>query len=538
MTSTSANVQVPNDNIKTAVKEVHEEEAAEERDKIRRSKNIIIHGVEDPATEDATKKDEAWVKTLIEKLHVKINIKYISRIGKSVDGKKRPLIVTLNNQLTKIKKKELNEVISKEQPDIIAICEVKPKHSKKERLIQDYHIEGYSEPYETNALNDVGRGIIVLTHKSIKNVVEVTPNSEFQEVCLLEIKLKGADSLLFGCMYRSPTNTPTSAKNNTALNLLLKEIAMNKKYSHKCIVGDFNYKDINWENWSTPHDDTKEDEQFLEALRDSFFYQHVDEPTRARGTDTPSLIDLILTNEESQVSNITYLSPLHKSDHSVLSFTFECYLETECIIENYNYNKADFEAMKGHFENSDWVTGFHQKAGNANVNDCWKMLRDKLFELRNRYVPRTKGKHAYGKKGSFAIDQDIQQSLKEKRRLHRKWIRSIGTTSEQRNRAIYATARNKVTGKIRRERRRLEERICGQAKRSPKKFWKHIRNSMKTKTGISPLLLDPNDKSSLRFTDEDKADILQDQFCSVFTNEPAGSLPEFPSRTDTDEMLF
>jgi len=81
-------------------------------------------------------------------------------------------------------------VISKEQPDIIAICEVKPKHSKKERLIQDYHIEGYSEPYETNALNNVGRGIIVLTHKSIKNVVEVTPNSEFQEVCLLEIKLK------------------------------------------------------------------------------------------------------------------------------------------------------------------------------------------------------------------------------------------------------------------------------------------------------------------------------------------------------------
>lgn len=100
--ATSANVQVPNDNIKTAVKEVHEEEAAEERDKIRRSKNIIIHGVEDPTTEDATKKDEAWVKTLIEKLHVKINIKYISRIGKSVDGKKRPLIVTLNSEEEKM----------------------------------------------------------------------------------------------------------------------------------------------------------------------------------------------------------------------------------------------------------------------------------------------------------------------------------------------------------------------------------------------------------------------------------------------------
>ena len=97
------------------------------------------------------------------------------------------------------------------------------------------------------------------------------------------------------------------------LNLLLKEIAVNRKYTHKCIIGDFNFRDINWEHWSTPHDDTKADEQFLEALRDTFFYQHVDEPTRARGTDTPSLIDLMLTNEEHHIiSNLTYLAPLGK----------------------------------------------------------------------------------------------------------------------------------------------------------------------------------------------------------------------------------
>ena len=112
------------------------------------------------------------------------------------------------------------------------------------------------------------------------------------------------------------------------------------------------------------------------------------------------------------------------------------------------------------------------------------MLRDKLFELRNRYAPLVNGRHVYGKKGNLAIDKDIQQSLKEKRRLHRKWIRSIGKISEHRNRAAYATARNTVTRKIRRNRKRLKERICGQAKRSPKKFWKHIRNSMKTKSGI------------------------------------------------------
>ena len=43
------------------------------------------------------------MKALIEKLHVKVNIKRISRIGKSADGKNRPLIVTLNNEEEKMK---------------------------------------------------------------------------------------------------------------------------------------------------------------------------------------------------------------------------------------------------------------------------------------------------------------------------------------------------------------------------------------------------------------------------------------------------
>ena len=99
---------------------------------------------------------------------------------------------------------------------------------------------------------------------------------------------------------------------------------------------------------------------------------------------------------------------------------------------------------------------------------------------------------------------------------------------------MYVNSRNQVKRKIKQARRGLEEKICGQAKRSPKKFWKHIRDSMKTKSGIAPLLLDPNDEHSLRFTDDDKADILQDQFCSVFTKEPSGTLPEFHSRTATN----
>ena len=52
---------------------------------------------------------------------------------------------------------------------------------------------------------------------------------------------------------------------------------------------------------------------FLEAVRDSYLYQHVEHATRKRGNDDPSLIDLIFTDEEMQVSDVSHHSPLGKA---------------------------------------------------------------------------------------------------------------------------------------------------------------------------------------------------------------------------------
>ena len=154
-----------------------------------------------------------------------------------------------------------------------------------------------------------------------------------------------------------------------------------------------------------------EEEKFLEALRDSYLYQHALEPIRARGTNEPSTIDLILTGEENQLSDLVYLAPLGKSDHSVLSFTFDCYFETETLSERYNYAKANFTAMKEHLSESDWLTTYDQKAVTMSVEESWLMLKNKILELRNRYVPSLKNNTASWRwKGGIAIDQDLQQA--------------------------------------------------------------------------------------------------------------------------------
>ncbi len=101
--------------------------------------------------------------------------------------------------------------------------------------------------------------------------------------------------------------------NNEKLIQLIKHIS-SKNYAHKCIVGDFNLRNINWSTWSTTCGENSAEVFFLEAVRDSYLYQHVEPATSRRGNDDPSLIDLVFTDEEMQVSDVSHHSPLGKSD--------------------------------------------------------------------------------------------------------------------------------------------------------------------------------------------------------------------------------
>ena len=69
--------------------------------------------------------------------------------------------------------------------------------------------------------------------------------------------------------------------------------------------------------------------QFLECVRDTYFFQHVTKPTRYQEGNESSVLDIIFTNEEDMVTDIEFLSGLGKSDHLVLDFSLLCYTEEE-----------------------------------------------------------------------------------------------------------------------------------------------------------------------------------------------------------------
>ena len=369
-------------------------------------------------------------------------------------------------------------------------------------------------------------------HLTSQQYKQVKVNNSFEEACLVEVRLRNGDTLLFGCIYRSPTQTSDSAVNNDNLNKLLQELSA-KSYSHICLVGDFNYREINWNSWTTPHGETSKESKFIEPVRDCFLFQHVQEPTRARGNDDPSLIDLILTNEEHQVSDVVHHAPLGKSDHSVITFKYHCYLDFSKPKTCYQYHKADFDAMISELESSNWKDTFMLEARNMGPEAAWELLKAKLIDLRNKFVPSTEIKTGIGMKGSFPIDKTAQHAIKKKHSLHRRWIK-CKKRGNQSLRDAYNKLRSKVKKLIRQSKRSFEKGIASESKSNPKRFWKYARSKLRTKSGVSPLLQDKKNPQSLRFDDKEKAEILQDQFCSVFTKEQPGSTPVLKKRTDKE----
>ncbi len=103
-------------------------------------------------------------------------------------------------------------------------------------------------------------------------------------------------------MYRSPNS---NAENSNKLSQLLNKIK-DTPHTHLLVMGDFNYKEINWSDNTTTVSENHPASLFLESIRDNYLHQHVNMFTRMRGEDTPHILDLVLTNEENMIDEIHY----------------------------------------------------------------------------------------------------------------------------------------------------------------------------------------------------------------------------------------
>lgn len=398
-------------------------------------------------------------------------------------------------------------------PNIIGVTEVKPKHNRYKPVPAEYSINNY-KMYSKNLETDEGRGLILYIDQRLESS-ELKMNITFCENLFIKIKLNNNDKLLLGLIYRSPSNN--SMEYIDSLCNLLNEAA-SKGFSHLLLMGDFNLPNINWTTESCSGNENNIDHKFLETVKDNFLFQHIDKPTRWRGTDTPHILDLIMTNEENMISDLEYQSPIGKSDHCLLKFTYNCYtLLKKNRKATKLYSKANFSNFKEELNRIDW----EEKLSNEDINANWDYFLSKMNELEEKYIPTKIFDN--NKKHRFPINEKTRDLIKKKNALSKKVV----TSKDPEVRKQYNRTRNKVKKEVDKIRRNFEKGLSEKAKTNPKAIWSYIKSKSKTREEIGELHLDTENLKSPKTEDDyTKANILSDYFASVFTKEKDGDIPE------------
>ena len=135
--------------------------------------------------------------------------------------------------------------ISLFHPDILAISEVCPKHYYVTIPPESLHLQGY-DLFCSDFSS--GRGICLYCKSSLKaDKYDDLKINDFKESLWCSVPVDRNNFILVGVIYHSPSS---STANDIHLMNLNTEATCNCK-PHLLIMGDFNFPDITWEDWSS-----------------------------------------------------------------------------------------------------------------------------------------------------------------------------------------------------------------------------------------------------------------------------------------------
>ena len=401
-------------------------------------------------------------------------------------------------------------LISSDEPDLILVTEVIPKAQQLPLSPAQLHIPGYTlymnfDPSSSHLGRSGMRGVCAYASDNLK-VSEVSFDFASVEHVWLSVSLAGGDCLLIGCVYRSPSGRGEEHARDIAR---LFQQATARAHSHLVIVGDFNLPQIDWEEEASPAPDTHLSQAFLDTVHDNLLYQHVHLPTRYRVGESPSLLDLVFSNEEGMIRDLEYFPGLANSDHVVLRFNIICSMDAGHS-GGPKQVKIDYERLSAALELCNWDALSHLEMEEAYA--AFKTRVTNAVEACSRSVSSHRRKNLY-------VDRTALQLKKRKKELWSKYCQSLDVIDHAR----FARCRNRLRALTRRLRREHEAKLAEEIKRNPKAFWKYAHSRLKTRCRVEDLL---DGNGALVSDNQEKARVLSEFFSSVFTVEPAGASPE------------
>ena len=411
--------------------------------------------------------------------------------------------------------------VSEEKPDIISVVE---SHIQTDVNNTRYYcpdealnIPGYNM-YRKDNTEEVRGGILVYVNDRITAIEDKVINgitADFKESLWLVLKV-GNDDVLFGTVYRKGKSKVT---NNTILRNAIEKAS--RKYSKFILTGDFNHPKIDWVNNVVKGGKFTPAVRFYDCIMNNYLQQHVKTPTRARGSDKPSLLDLVITeSSQTQVStSLNVLEPFGNSDHSVITWKYlvsttpiNSTTETE-ELHRRNYTKGDYAKMTELLLDIEWAAKFKDK----NVDECMDILYKEVDAVAEMCIPRKKNNKWHDRPPWMT--KAARKCIRKKRCA---WNRYLDSPTHLRY-LQYVKQRNATTKKLRKAQREFEKNLAKNCKKNPKSLFKYAN----FKNGIRNNVIRLKDSDgNIKLTDSENAGILNSFFKSVFTIEEDADILE------------
>ena len=420
-------------------------------------------------------------------------------------------VLVMNCQSIKHKREELLTTIESADPDVMMFTETwLHQNIKNNEFLPDHY-----ETHRRDRPGDPHGGVLLAIKKDLNSQdvnwpTDANCDIPDTEMVFAKISNKKIGNILIGCCYRPPSSDINYANSmSSSIRSLLNKCPTATAW----IGGDFNLPDIQWkENQITSHQNTKSiNEAFMNTFQDLSVKQLVDFPTRKE-----NILDLFLTNRPSLVNRLEPMPGI--SDHDTMIYVntnVKPYRQPPVKRNILLWKKADIDNIRSMADTlSDRITS--QYTTHTPVNTIWQELKSGVENVL-KTIP---SKMTSSRFQPPWVNRTIKRNARRKQRAHRKACNSNRPQDWSRLRKLVKNqrveCRNAYYNYIR-------DIISPDLHQRPKRFWSYISSRKCDNNGVAPL----RNTDGLIYSDaKSKADILNNQFSSVFTQEPKDNLPD------------
>lgn len=351
--------------------------------------------------------------------------------------------------------------------------------------------------YRNDRSDRRGGGVLIAAKKHITSFpVDIPSKLEILWVCITSPSSKH----LLGVCYRPP-DSPQSFVSDLHDNLTEAKAKFPK--ASICLLGDFNFPEIDWPSLSSR---TRDGTNFVQLTLDFSLVQLVEKPTRGNNK-----LDLVFSSVPDNISPISYSDGF--SDHELLNFTISmpsC-ARAQTHKRIFDYNRADYNAINIGLQSfcDTYLPTFSQRS----ANDNWVLFKNSLLELVHRHIPlltlRTNASKPWFNR--------MLHALKNKKKRLFKAAKRLGTPASWQK---HKTAEKTYCSAIRKAKLKYYSHdLQSLMTHNPKKFWKTISPI------DTPVLVSLLDNTGAPVIEEECPLIFNNYFSSVFTQEDHSTTP-------------